>query len=55
MRGGVNVLAGHVDVQIVAQTLVNGADNLLLAISYFVLAGEIMNAASCSKRIFYCR
>ncbi|MEN1215666.1 TRAP transporter large permease subunit, partial [Pseudomonas aeruginosa] len=33
------------DVQILAQTLVNGADSFsLLAIPFFVLAGEIMNA-----------
>lgn len=33
------------DVQIMAQTLVNGADSFsLLAIPFFVLAGEIMNA-----------
>ncbi len=33
------------DVQIMAQTLVNGADRFsLLAIPFFVLAGEIMNA-----------
>lgn len=36
---------GMFDVQIMAQTLVNGADSFsLLAIPFFVLAGEIMNA-----------
>ncbi|ELO3170908.1 TRAP transporter large permease subunit [Escherichia coli] len=40
------------DVQIMAQTLVNGADSFsLLAIPFFVLAGEIMNAGGLSKRI----
>lgn len=35
-----------------AQTLVNGADSFsLLAIPFFVLAGEIMNAGGLSKRI----
>lgn len=40
------------DVQIMAQTLVSGADSFsLLAIPFFVLAGEIMNAGGLSKRI----
>lgn len=47
------------DVQIMAQTLVNGADSFsllaipffVLAIPFFVLAGEIMNAGGLSKRI----
>ena len=40
------------DVQIMAQTLVNGADSFsLLAIPFFVLAGEIMNAGGLLKRI----
>ncbi|MGS9184016.1 TRAP transporter large permease subunit, partial [Salmonella enterica subsp. enterica serovar Infantis] len=39
-------------VQIMAQTLVNGADSFsLLALPFFVLAGEIMNAGGLSKRI----
>ena len=43
---------GMFDVQIMAQTLVNGADSFsLLAIPFFVLAGEIMNAGGLSKRI----
>lgn len=40
------------DVQILAQTLVNGADSFsLLAIPFFVLAGELMNAGGLSQRI----
>lgn len=40
------------DVQIMAQTLINGADSFsLLAIPFFVLAGEIMNAGGLSRRI----
>lgn len=40
------------DAQILAQTLVNGADSFsLLAIPFFVLAGEIMNAGGLSRRI----
>jgi TRAP-type transport system large permease protein len=43
---------GMFDVQIMAQTLVNGADSFsLLAIPFFVLAGEIMNAGGLLKRI----
>ena len=39
------------DVQILAQTLVNGADSFsLLAIPFFVLAGEIMNAGGQKRR-----
>ncbi len=37
-----------------AQTLVNGADSFsLLAIPFFVLAGEIINAGGFSKRIVH--
>ena len=40
------------DVQIMAQTLVNGADSFsLLAIPFFVLAGGIMNAGGLSKSL----
>ncbi len=40
------------DVQILAQNLVNGANSFpLLAIPFFVLAGEIMNSGGLSKRI----
>lgn len=41
-----------VDAQILAQNLINGANNFsLLAIPFFVLAGEIMNEGGLSKRI----
>ena len=41
-----------VDFQIMAQNLVTGADSFpLLAIPFFVLAGELMNAGGISKRI----
>ncbi len=40
------------DAQIMAQNLINGANNFsLLAIPFFVLAGEIMNVGGLSKRI----
>ncbi|MBP1153337.1 MULTISPECIES: TRAP transporter large permease subunit [unclassified Paenibacillus] len=40
------------DSQIMAQNLIDGADNFpLLAIPFFILAGEIMNAGGISKRI----
>ena len=40
------------DSQIIAQNLINGADNFpLMAIPFFILAGEIMNAGGISKRI----
>ena len=38
------------DPQILAQTVVNGADNFpLLAVPFFMLAGEIMNVGGLSK------
>ncbi|OUM99377.1 MAG: L-dehydroascorbate transporter large permease subunit [Paenibacillaceae bacterium ZCTH02-B3] len=38
--------------QIVAQNLINGADNFpLMAIPFFMLAGELMNAGGLSRRI----
>ena len=41
-----------VDAQIMAQNLINGVNNFsLLAIPFFVLAGEIMNSGGLSKRI----
>ena len=41
-----------VDIQIMASNLINGADSFpLLAIPFFVLAGELMNAGGISKRI----
>lgn len=40
------------DAQIVAQTMVNGADNyVLMAVPFFLLAGELMTAGGLSKRI----
>jgi tripartite ATP-independent transporter DctM subunit len=40
------------DTQIFAQNLVSGADNFsLMAIPFFILAGELMNAGGISKRI----
>lgn len=40
------------DAQIVAQNLINGADSFsLLAVPFFVLAGEFMNAGGLSRRI----
>ena len=40
------------DAQIIAQNLISGADNVsLMAIPFFILAGELMNAGGISKRI----
>jgi TRAP-type transport system large permease protein len=40
------------DTQILAQNLINGADSFpLLAVPFFMLAGEIMNAGGLSRRI----
>src|SRR5215204_5322372 len=40
------------DAQILAQNVVNGADSFpLLAVPFFMLAGEVMNAGGLSKRI----
>lgn len=40
------------DAQIVAQTLINGADSFpLMAVPFFLLAGELMNAGGLSRRI----
>jgi tripartite ATP-independent transporter DctM subunit len=40
------------DTQTLAQTLIDGADNFpLMAIAFFILAGELMNAGGVSKRI----
>ncbi|HEX8885673.1 MAG TPA: TRAP transporter large permease subunit, partial [Noviherbaspirillum sp.] len=40
------------DAQIVAQNLLAGADNFpLMAVPFFILAGELMNAGGISKRI----
>lgn len=43
---------GLFDAQIIAQNLINGADSFpLMAIPFFMLAGEVMNAGGLSKRI----
>ncbi len=40
------------DAQILAQNVINGADSFpLLAVPFFMLAGEIMNAGGLSRRI----
>src|SRR4028119_107708 len=40
------------DAQIVAQNIINGADSFpLMAVPFFMLAGEIMNTGGLSKRI----
>jgi tripartite ATP-independent transporter DctM subunit len=51
---GVALMAymGNFDAQIVAQNLVSGADNFpLMAVPFFLLAGEFMNAGGMSRRI----
>ena len=43
---------GIFDSQILSQKLIEGADNFpLLAMPFFLLAGELMNAGGLSKRI----
>lgn len=43
---------GNFDAQIMAQNLVSGADSfVLLAVPFFMLAGELMNAGGLSRRI----
>jgi tripartite ATP-independent transporter DctM subunit len=45
---------GMLDPQILAQNLINGADSYpLLAVPFFLLAGEIMNAGGLSRRIVH--
>ena len=40
------------DTQILAQNLINGADNFpLLAVPFFILAGELMNSGGLSRKI----
>ena len=40
------------DTQIVSQNLISGADNFpLMAVPFFMLAGELMNAGGMSRRI----
>lgn len=46
------LLMGNLDAQIMAQKLVNGADSYpLMAIPFFLVAGELMNAGGLSRRI----
>jgi TRAP-type transport system large permease protein len=46
------VSMGMFDTQILAQNLINGADSFpLLAVPFFVLAGELMNAGGLSRKI----
>ncbi|MCF6411338.1 TRAP transporter large permease [Pseudalkalibacillus salsuginis] len=46
------ILLGMFDSQIIAQNLINGANNFaLMAIPFFILAGELMNAGGISKRV----
>ncbi|MBI4969677.1 MAG: TRAP transporter large permease subunit [Rhodospirillales bacterium] len=43
---------GETDAQILAQNVVNGADNfVLMAVPFFILAGELMNSGGLSRRI----
>ena len=46
------VVQGQIDTTIFSQKLIEGADSFpLLAIPFFMLAGELMNAGGISKRI----
>ncbi len=48
------LVMGIFDPQIVTQQLVNGANNFpLMAIPFFILAGEIMNAGGISRRVVH--
>ncbi|MCV0349048.1 MAG: TRAP transporter large permease subunit [Nitratireductor sp.] len=43
---------GFFDAQVIAQNLLNGADSFpLMAVPFFMLAGEVMNAGGLSRRI----
>ena len=43
---------GNFDAQILSQNLIHGADNFpLMAVPFFLLAGELMNAGGLSRRI----
>jgi tripartite ATP-independent transporter DctM subunit len=45
---------GQFDAQILAQNVIAGADNfVLMAVPFFILAGELMNAGGLSKRIVH--
>ena len=49
---GLMLHMGNFDAQIMAQNLVSGADSfVLLAVPFFMLAGEFMNAGGLSRRI----
>jgi TRAP-type transport system large permease protein len=46
------VYLGQFDAQIISQNLISGADNFpLMAVPFFMLAGELMNAGGMSRRI----
>ncbi|QXL85581.1 TRAP transporter large permease [Comamonas sp. NLF-1-9] len=46
------LLTGQFDSQVVVQNAIAGADNfVLMAVPFFILAGELMNAGGLSKRI----
>ena len=46
------LVLGQFDAQIVVQNTIGGADNfVLMAVPFFILAGEFMNAGGLSKRI----
>ncbi|WP_323030399.1 TRAP transporter large permease subunit, partial [Castellaniella sp.] len=46
------LLTGQFDAQIVVQNAISGADNfVLMAVPFFILAGEFMNAGGLSRRI----
>ncbi|MBB6448646.1 tripartite ATP-independent transporter DctM subunit [Geomicrobium halophilum] len=48
------IVLGIFDPQIITQNLVNGANNFpLMAIPFFILAGEIMNAGGISRRVVH--
>lgn len=50
--GALMVVQGQIDTTILSQKLVEGADSFpLLAIPFFMLAGELMNAGGISRRI----
>ncbi|OGB31856.1 MAG: L-dehydroascorbate transporter large permease subunit [Burkholderiales bacterium RIFCSPLOWO2_12_FULL_61_40] len=49
---GIMLSLGQFDPQIVVQNTIGGADNfVLMAVPFFILAGEFMNAGGLSKRI----
>lgn len=49
---GIMLQLGQFDPQIVVQNAIGGADNfVLMAVPFFILAGEFMNAGGLSKRI----